>query len=303
MTIGPRLRKEALVLFGPWCAVMFVVAMFIFWRGSHSVMLGDDVLRTAVPILGLGSTFLAALSFGTEFQARTLPMLLSQPCSRLRLWSEKMLVLLFFMFPVLLIYAFRGIIIVGDTWSVLGEFSLLVALGCSAGFWTLFVRSTLGGMLFSIAALGALMLSVTFWVGNLWAGRSEMVDGMTPFFMSMSSLAYALLFLWLGRLKFSRLELNATDGGESGLNATAGSDAPVATVLRSRAGSPLRNLVRKELQLQRPLLVLALLFALFWLAAIGLVALVPSQTMGIELLLETVCQRSRGFDPPLLVYN
>ena len=118
--------------------------------------------------------------------------------------------------------------------------------------------------------------------GRVW------VQGVRLISLAMRSLSYALLFLWLGWLKFFRLELNTADGGESGLNATAGNDVPVASVLRNRAGSPLGNLLRKELRLQRPLLVFALMFALFWLALTGLVALQPSQRLGTELLLETV---------------
>ena len=288
MQTHPRLRKETLVLFWPWCAVMLALGVVMLWNYLFTIRYWDVTLHTGAPVLGLGVTFLAALSFGSEFQSRTLPMLLSQPCSRLRLWSEKMLVLTYFLFLPLLAYSRRGLNIGTDDWSLLSEFCLIFALACSTGFWTLFARSTLGGMVFSIAALGALMLSVTCLVGQVWSSWPELVDGMTPFFMAMAGLVYGLLFLWLGWWKFSRLEVNTADGGESGLNATAGNDVPVTSALRSRVGSPLGNLVRKELRLQRPLLVFALLFSLFWLALTGLAILVPSQKAGAELLLEVL---------------
>jgi hypothetical protein len=213
--------------------------------------------------LMLGCALLVALSFGAEFQNRTLPLLLSQPCTRLRLWGEKMLVLA----GLLLLVA--AVFVVGMSNDLAGAIKVmrpatysLLPLVCSVGFWTLFARSTLGGIAFSLATLGAVMMTVAFAVGKIWAGQPIMVDGLTPLTMSLAGLAYAPLFLWLGWRKFSGLELNSSDGGESGLNASAGADAPVASVLRSRVGSPVTNLVRKELRLLRPLLVFALLFGI-----------------------------------------
>lgn len=288
MNIGPRLRKEALVLFGPWCAVLLALGGVMLWHFFYTIQFWDEVLRTGAPVLGLGAAFLAALSFGNEFQSRTLPMLLSQPCSRLRLWGEKMLMLTCFLLPLLLAYPVWREIGGNDDWSLLADFSLLFALACSTGYWTLFARSTLGGMAFSLAAVGVLMLSVTFGTGKLWQHQPELVSAMTPVVMALTACGYALFSLLLGWSKFSRLELSSTDSSESGMSATAHRDAPAASLLRSRTGSPLRNLLRKELRLQRPLLAIALLFTLFWLAMAGLAVLVPLQRQGIEMLLEVV---------------
>ncbi|HEY6166524.1 MAG TPA: ABC transporter permease, partial [Verrucomicrobiae bacterium] len=47
----------------------------------------------AMFIFFVGTALVAAMSFGTEFQQRTLPLLLSQPFERARLWRDKLLVL------------------------------------------------------------------------------------------------------------------------------------------------------------------------------------------------------------------
>ncbi len=294
MKIHPRIRKEVHVLFWPWCAVMLTLAMWLTWHAQDTTQYWNDGLGSASLILSLGGALLAALSFGVEFHARTFLMLLSQPSSRRRLWGEKMLVLAALSIPALQLVGLLDFAYDPfskfDRMGGVFEYPVLymfVPLVCSAGFWSLVARSVIGGFVFSIAALGAVMLTVVFVVGEIGKGHPAQVNEWIPVAMSVAGLGYALLFLWLGWRKFAGLELNAAEAGEGGWGNSSESKAPIASLLRSRGGSPVANSVRKELRLLRPLLTLALLFFLFWLALTALAVLLPRQKDGAEILLAT----------------
>src|SRR2546423_948023 len=51
------------------------------------------LLEIAPSLFCLGLVLAAAMSYGEEFQNRTLPLLLSQPLSRFTIWCEKIAVL------------------------------------------------------------------------------------------------------------------------------------------------------------------------------------------------------------------
>jgi hypothetical protein len=317
--LPPRLAKETRQLLWPWFAVVSVVAAPLwllvlktvsfspptvfqamafarlgrylptspldYWAAPRNYALSPFVLAAMIGLL-LGCALLVALSFGAEFQHRTLPMLLGQPCTRLRLWGEKMLVLA----GLILLAAAVYVVGMSHNWSRAVEVMrpasyTLLPLVCSAGFWTLFARSTLGGVVFSVGSLGAVLMTVVFAVEKIWEKEPVLAGRKYDLISVIVGLAYAALFLWLSWRKFSRLELNATDGGESGLGATPVSTAPTVAVLRCRPGSPLGNLVRKELRLLRPLLRFALLFVLFWWALVAYARFLPKQQMGVETLL------------------
>ncbi len=93
-----RLLKEARILFWPWCAVMTIGAVRLLlqasWTHGISSWAGFDARYTGIGLAGfyLGIPLLATLSFGNEFQYRTLSALLSQPLSRMEIWAEKMTV-------------------------------------------------------------------------------------------------------------------------------------------------------------------------------------------------------------------
>jgi hypothetical protein len=152
----------------------------------------------------------------------------------------------------------------------------LVAVLCSGCFWTLVARSTVGGMAFSIASL--------FLTASLVAG---VIGLLVPdfWFESPSGLAliggvgalYSAVFLWLGWRKFTRMELrdsvpsegNWTSVSIPGLRGRLG-------WLRCRPAGAVRNLIRKEFRLQKPVLTIGALFALCWLAFIILRFVAPA---------------------------
>src|SRR5262249_54109014 len=152
-----------------------------------------------------------ALSFGNEFQQRTISLLLSQPVDRMRIWTAKWAVLISAVLSSVIVYS------VGD-----GVFSqagfpdvvfagacLIIAL-CSGTFWTLVARSTIGGLVFTlmesvvIVLLGGLVVALMGPQPSPAAARIALSVGVVAVFF------YSSLMLWLGRWKLTRFQ--ATGG-------------------------------------------------------------------------------------------
>ncbi len=180
-----------------------------------------------------------------------------------------------------------------------------LAVVCSAPLWTLVARSIIGGMVFSLAgALLLLLLTVQLGVEKILGPRYEngIPDSVYAWAWLITGLIYSGACLLAGWRKFARLgaqrcpsrrEHHSLSAAlrESGwwkclrnvlLPAEAG--APQVTResrwwnwLRIRPAGGLRNLVRKELRLQKPTFVVAALFSLCWLAAVGLHRLAPER--------------------------
>src|SRR5207302_5678971 len=93
------------------------------------------VLGSLVSVDGLA--VMAALSFGDEFQHRTMPLLLSQPRARFDLWREKL--------EVLLVAAFSLVFVNGPMQQLIPGFPMvlvfLLATACGSGFWISKVNS------------------------------------------------------------------------------------------------------------------------------------------------------------------
>src|SRR4030095_14022049 len=97
-----RILKEARTLFWPWCIVILtgVLAPLLpstlrLWR------FGGDMRSVA---FWIGLPLMATLALGSEFQHRTLMLLLSQPVDRKKLWAEKWIVLLVAVLSAGLVY-------------------------------------------------------------------------------------------------------------------------------------------------------------------------------------------------------
>src|SRR5215471_16792216 len=71
-------RTEIRILAAPWAVVMIACFASLAIRNWF----GDLVFLAGVP-------FLAAYSWGYEFQNRTVSLLLSQPTDRMKLWRQK----------------------------------------------------------------------------------------------------------------------------------------------------------------------------------------------------------------------
>src|SRR6266487_3077 len=109
--MNKRFAKEFRSLLLPWSVAAVAAALLpllvlanegaIRWlHDLWSFLIGCVlfVLCASIPLL-------AAMSFGAEYQQRTLPLLLAQPCERSRLWNEKMLALLVAISTPLLLFS------------------------------------------------------------------------------------------------------------------------------------------------------------------------------------------------------
>jgi hypothetical protein len=148
----------------------------------------------------------------------------------------------------------------------------LLATACSVGFWTLIASTTIGGAVLSTTSeflTGLICLLV-------WSRiYREDPDIHQPRFMGplvIVSLLYCGLFVWLGWRKFARLEVRDSAGGENLLPSIGFLQRMEwsPNCLRCRPRQNLLNLIRKEFRLQKPLLMLACVFAVCWLATYAL---------------------------------
>lgn len=386
----PRLFKEVRGLWWPWCIAAVASLAAIVTEG--------DFESVRVFFLCGSAALFAALSFGSEFQERTWPLLISQPLKRSRLWREKSLVvgaggalvlvldrgtwvwlhwftsfadqeyllISLFLFAIVTssgfwtsvtrstsagilcgslsqVVVFGGFIlgvrllykhspqlvaimlgdhkaalytlfgIYGLTFVWLGrsfwsgkflrlalmtaavflvpqlanfasegqppiEVLFVVAIICSAGFWTLMARSTIGGVVFAVASQTLTAMLVIFLLGRFVSPELTVQGPYLPDVLCIGAGVYAGLFLWLGWRRFARLEVRepvAADGsGVSGIIVRGGW---VTRWLISRPHHNLANLLRKELRLQKPVYLAAAVFTACWLVGLGLHLLWPQQ--------------------------
>jgi len=230
------------------------------------------------------TTLVACQPFGTEIHERTFPLLLTQPIGRSRLWIEKLL-------PALIMVVALGLVRSWSNrhdWSFAGwqmdvlagwrldrqpellieAFSLMTI--CASGFWTLIARSTMGGVAFTLASQLMLTLGLSY-VGAFSSKTASRAILTIP-------MVYAAVFVWLGWRKFASLELRHGSFGESAApDLTRPPGRWWSSWLRCQPRGYLTNLVRKELRLQKPVLMIAGLISLCWLVALGLCVLTPTQ--------------------------
>ncbi|HYG34203.1 MAG TPA: hypothetical protein VEC99_05440 [Clostridia bacterium] len=387
--MNPSLAKEIRPLLLPW-------GMGVVAGGLLPVFVENNEVFSLLFLASIA--FLAAAAFGSEFQQRTLLLLLSQPCERSRIWSSKLLATLYAVatlvllnwrtlswishwtarestFLILFLIAtlcsagfwipitrstVRGLALSIVTQSViflalnslverwygrspsLQDVSLLVALSaavvylagllwlgwrfwrqrlavlvslislfiiiwflaeqfankiptartgtleallqglfllttiCSAGFWTLVTRSTVGGMAFSIFSQFLVGLVTFFAVRRAWSVEDPKALGT---FLAVGIL-YSLILLWLGWRKFRVVEIRDTpDGAGITLSATTTVPRWGSGWLVCRPRGNTLNLIRKELRLQRPVLIIAAAFACCWLATMGVQTIQPQEGM------------------------
>lgn len=290
----PRLAKELRPLLLPWVVAVVAGGLpgfkpLVDWMGFEN-LLG----LAAYGFLG-GLALLAVVSFGTEFHERTLPLLLTQPRSRSSLWNQKLLTVT--VAVVVAVFAETALLsCVSGWWSqfeVLGFVSgalsnnevllagvFLLATVCSCGFWTLVAGSTIGGLVFTVAAEFGSAMAVAILLARIRGQEQPFQDPQTFLALVVTGVVYSAIFLWLGWRKFVRLEVRNTRFGEGapGIAAFAWK-APWSSLLISRPTQRVLNLVRKELRLQKPIFQLAAVFAVCWLATILLQWLRPKQNI------------------------
>ncbi|HEY0874325.1 MAG TPA: hypothetical protein VGD94_12700 [Vicinamibacterales bacterium] len=259
-------KKELRTLAWPAAAVLAATVAPLLWV---AMPLPGQPISAALSAFILGNAFLVALPFGTEFQQRTLGLVLSQPTSRARVWFEKWGALLAVLLVLVAIQFVALQSAAPDAHVEIRAVTFLLPLVCSGFFWTLLAGSTIGGAVFSLAAL-ALVEMASSVIASRVTGLDLDPFGAHPALIAVR-LAYAAGSLWLGWRMFAHYELKAT--GEIHGVLPAALDAVRA--LRSRPTGAIGNLVRKELRLQQPGMLIAALFVLCWLTAM-LVFSMPS---------------------------
>src|SRR5690349_13002838 len=170
--MSSRIAKELRSLLLPWSAALiggFLLPILILMQegglqwGHH---FWGFLAGCATFIVCASVPLLAALSFGAEYQQRTLPLLLTQPLDRHRLWNEKLLALVVAVTTPLCLFtaSLAAIALFWNGWKVRVNYdaevlpaavsvcTLIVTTVCSTGFWTMVARSTIGGIAFSLAA-------------------------------------------------------------------------------------------------------------------------------------------------------
>jgi hypothetical protein len=161
-----------------------------------------------------------------------------------------------------------------------GQFSIVlltltffVTTACTAGFWTLAARSTIGGAAFTFCAQFALAVATIFLVHKGFGMPAEPSDLRVALALAVCGAVYSGLFLLWGRRIWSTLELRENIPGES----SAAPEIPFRgfDFLRAEPRSPTLNLFRKELRLQRSLMLLAVLFTVCWLIGVAAAFFAP----------------------------
>jgi len=274
--VNVRIIKEARLLFWPW---LLVIVAALTPLVSHALYDLHE-LSTVVCTLGFfaGIPFLAAYSFGAEFQHRTFGLLLGQPDYRTRIWGHKVAVLVPAVLAASLVFwinwperrdlTFEAIVLVA-AW--------LAATLAAATFWTLLARSTMGGLVLGQVTqfvLGAAAINIGLRI--LGPAPSPVARQLAEGIGIVLWLTYSGLMLWLGWRKLTGFQATGVAAGHDLL--TLGPRVmPLGLLdwLRCQPKSPWLNLVRKELRLLRPLWLIVLMFLACWGLVVSTFPLLP----------------------------
>lgn len=281
-----RLVKEARQLLAPWCGLTLagLIALAPGPAPHHGV---SRLIEFIVPFgIFIGIPLLATLAIGYDFQWRTLPLLLSQPVERATIWREKIVVSVIAILPLVAVYLYgvssgrvvdREMLPIAVPW-------LLVTIA-SAMFWTLVARSTIGGLALNTTAAWVVFYAIylaTWRQGEPAIWRPFELDRIVIVLSYAVVCAYSALMVWLGRRRFLRLQAAEGMPGDDFLAEIGSKIVPraVGDWFRCRPGSPVLNLIRRELHLLRPVWLLTILSALAWTNLLGF-HLMPARAGGV----------------------
>ncbi|MCL5097037.1 MAG: ABC transporter permease [Candidatus Omnitrophica bacterium] len=225
----------------PAYGMALVLAIVPVW------LLPTDAYSTPAPIalyaFCFGAAMLALSTFGREFSLRTLPLLLTQPLGRQRLWRTKVAVLTGALVTVFGVWAISCAVCVAvgrgrpDWLDILPIGGPLVVAIFAGGLWTaLLLRQVMAAYWFTLLVPGAIAMVVLINRGSSWVVAVVLV-------------LYSIAGFWWGRRLFLRAQSVAWTGGTVALPGwRTVSAAPGAA---TRVWRPLRALCAKELQLHQ----------------------------------------------------
>lgn len=259
------IKKERRLLRPTFVAtVAITVASALIFNGSEA----SDIVMI---VFAVGAGLMAASVFGSEFNARTMLLLLSQPVPRHQIWQEKMRELgleLAASFVVLLIslaFLVRG---EGRLQSFSASSVMMLAVAplvafCSTPFASLSIRNTLGAMAATIGfpwVLVMLLLGADWLVSHALLGWDRfLLDKVSTWsshlFVSIVVLAvliYCSVLYWLGYRTFLDFEIMDSQSQDVALPAVVEDKLAGWTEgLVPGFTGPVASLVRKELRLHR----------------------------------------------------
>ena len=279
--MNTRLAKEARSLFPVWVLTLLLpAAPILIW--------GKEVIGLAAGLFCLGSAMLGATVFGAELNYRSMDLLLSQPVSRRQIWFEKMLVL-----EVALFSAF-ALFMLGLRWyypelsanpfCTLRPFIPLCAFAATPCL-TLVSRNFIGSVVFSLALPMVILLCGEAWLVTVIAPSSGLDEyafeeafhpRLLVYYLLGALGVYAGVTYLLGCLRFNTFEAADRPAGETSLSPVPGGamDCLLRRIWLGPSGS-YANLIRKEIRLQLPSLLTALLFSVLWAIALIIKAMRP----------------------------
>jgi hypothetical protein len=253
--------KEVRALVPIWTASALIVGAAAVWSDAR-------LLAAALAAYGFGAVALGAHCIGHEYAHRTMGLLLSQPCDRRRLFLMK-LGALAVMLLTLTAIAWPLVQHAAISRRGVEEPNMLIVAGVSglllAPCLTLLARSTLAGIVFSVAIPGTLFVASDA-VGVLIYGLTQAaeIDRFTfRFFWRVMFGVWALGAAgawWM----FLRLEAIEGAGAHVQLPRALGGGTRTAIGPAPRR-HPIALLLAKELRLQQMTFLVAALFALLWL--------------------------------------
>ena len=263
-----RLMKETRELLPIFIGtLLLIVVPYLIWQGNAGEL--------AYFVLAGGSAMLGVCAFGSEFQHRTLALLLSQPVARSMLWRDKMLVLGAGISASLAVSAICMLVYVprlNPGGPIVLAMIALCAL-CGTPYWILILRQSIGAMVCAVT-IPAVLVGANELMKQ-WLFDHLAVEKIPSFVLLLLQISpYVLLLLYCavtfrrGYAQFESLEDYDSTAGELSLPASLETALaqPLASV-SSRFHGPFASLLKKEFRLQQVSFLLAGVF--FLIAAAG----------------------------------
>ena len=267
--LSPALSKEIRALLPLWGTSIAAIAVAFVWREDHRLLLPGPVLAMFVYIVG--SLAIGAQSVGQEFAYRTLPMLLSQPADRGRVYLLKFVVSAVML---LTLAALAGATFAKGWRPESSRFGLIVLpVLCGlflAPLLTMICRSTLAGMI-----LGGTVMALTWFVtlAIAWFGFGIDTETTENLILGRWTLGMTVACPMVGLLGWRRFrELEAIDVASPALHLPRWSQRAHG----ARRHQPLRALAVKEVHLQQMAFAIAGLHTIGWAIFVLLQRYVPS---------------------------
>jgi hypothetical protein len=266
-----------------------VRAMAPLWLACVAAMIAGQVQNLdlfsgfGTAVFFFGSAAIAAMSIGHEYQHRTLPMLLSLPIARSRVFLSKMGILAAMLLGVAAVATL--VVFPGTAGEELHRPWIAVRIAlyilCVAPWLTMVFRSAIAGTVFTLGLPGT-AVAVAQVIYLVIYRRIAPVD-LVMSILWLGSLILTPIGAVAGWWTFMRLEPVEDRSASVGLprwrRSTVATAAPALTI-----GHPIWLLVRKELRLQQMALVVAGFYVFGWAAAVLLQPAFPHAREIFEIL-------------------